>query len=327
MSEPKREDIFVTVVAPIRDDESIITKFVTEISDLLQERYANYEILLVDDGSADGTIDLIKGLLTTVPCVRVIRLSRRYDPETAIFAGLEASIGDYVTVLLPGFDPPTLVPRMIDDLVARTDIVFGDTDKGTRPGSPLSRLGRKTFYWYSKRFLHIDIPSSATYLIGLNRRAVNALTKTQGRYRHVRQLSSQVGFATKRLSYQPLPRASEKRSFFEEASRAMEIAVSYSRHPLRFVSWLGLFAGLLSLGYGGYSLYIYFFTNDAVKGWTTLSLVLTVMFFLIFVILAVLSEYVGRILEETRRQPAYYVMEELTSNETIADTKRRNVAR
>jgi polyisoprenyl-phosphate glycosyltransferase len=326
MSRRKREDIFVSVVAPVTDDESLAGKFAVDVSDLLKDRYANYELILVDNGSTDGTIDQIKELLDHVSCIRVIRLSRNYDLETAIFAGLEASIGDYVTVLLPGVDPPALIPMLIDHLIEGTDIVIGNAAEGTRIDSLLSRPGRRAFYWYSKRFLRIDIPSTATYLIGLNRRAVNALVKTQGRYRHVRQLSQQVGFATARLNYEPYPKASKKRGFFSEVNRAMEIAVSYSRHPLRLVSWLGLVAGFLNLGYGVYALYIYFFTDDAVKGWTTLSLVLTVMFFLIFVILVVLSEYVGRILEETRQQPAYYVMEELTSRETIADIDRRNVS-
>jgi hypothetical protein len=112
---------------------------------------------------------------------------------------------------------------------------------------------------------------------------------------------------------------------FREIAEGVELLMTFSIHPLRWVSLLGLMAGFVNLLYLGYVVAVYFLKKDVAEGWTTLSFQQGVMFFLIFVILTLLTEYVGRILDQSRDQPLYFVSEEQNSSVLISDTTRRNI--
>src|SRR5438105_2405397 len=107
----------------------------------------------------------------------------------------------------------------------------------------------------------------------------------------------------------------------------MGIIVTNSTHPLRFVSWLGLFGGTLNVLYVGYVAAIYLFKKDVAAGWTTLSLQTAGMFFFVFLILVILSEYIGRILEESKERPLYYVLEERNSSVLLVAVRAEEVKR
>jgi glycosyltransferase involved in cell wall biosynthesis len=322
----KKQDMFVSAVAPVLGGSETMTSFVLETAELLQSTYSNYELVLVDSASDEATIEKLMSLLKELACVRVIRLSQTANREIMIFAGLEAAIGDYVVVLMPPTDPPRVVADLVNIMASDHDIVFGLSEIPIRR-SIVSQLGARLFYWYGRKYLGLNIPPSSTYLVGLNRRSINALTRIKGRYRHVRHLTRQVGFKSAIYHYTPSAaiEAAKERSFVESIRLAKEIVVSYSHHPLRVVSWLGLLASGCNLIYALYAISVYLFDRRVSEGWTTLSLELAVMFFLLFIILSVICEYIGRILEETRVQPAYHIMEELNSTVLVADETRRNV--
>ena len=318
-------DCFTSIVVPVTNNAEKITDFIKELSSVLQETYTNYEIILIDNGSIDDTVTIIQPLLIEYPCIRLIRLSRTYDREIAIFAGLEVSIGDYVITVIPTSDPISAIPEIVDHLRKGKDIIYGITTK-PRHLPLFSRLGLNLFRKYSRKILGATMPANSTYLIGLNRRAVNAITRIRSHSRHIRILINQVGFDNKAFPYTPLKSDPYlERTLGNSISMAIDISVNYSRHPLRFVSYLGIIASLVNLLYGVYVVFIYLFDKQVVQGWTTLSLQTSTMFFLVFLILTVLSEYIGRILEETKEQPSYHVMEELTSTVALASSSRRNI--
>lgn len=321
----KKLDIFVTVVSPIVGSPEAVKQFVHDTAALLREKYTNYELVLVDGGAEAESIDLLVDLIKHIACIRVIRLSATTNREIMIFAGLEAAIGDYVVVLTPDNDPPTAIVDVVDLMQSGFDIVYGLSDTPV-PRSLLGQLGSRIFYWYGRKFIGLDIPLNATYLVGQNRRSINALTRIKGRYRHIRHLTRQVGFKTSAYHYTPVAHSPRhERGLLESFRLANEIIVSYSHHPLQLVSRLGLVASGANLLYAVYAISVYFLDKRVMEGWTTLSLELAVMFFLLFIILSVICEYIGRILEETRAQPAYHIMEELSSNVLVADETRLNV--
>jgi glycosyltransferase involved in cell wall biosynthesis len=327
---PKKQqrDCFVSVVATIENVRDVDTSFFSEAITLLKDNYTNYELIIVANGVPDEPLESLASLLKTYPCIRVIRLARNYNQETATFAGLEAAIGDYTIVASPGSDMPSVIVPLVDRLVERNDIVFG-VSKTTLPHPLLAKLGRRWFFWYSDRYLRIEIPHNATHLMGLNRRAINALTQIKGRHRHVRHISAQVGFKTSTFEYQPLfqDRASQ-RGLLSSMNLAMEIAVSYSHHPLRLVSKLSLLISGANLLIALYTILTYLFKpGRVVEGWTTLSLEISIMFFFVFLVMAVIAEYIGQMREELRGQPPYHIMEELTSNVLIADATKRNISK
>lgn len=319
-----RVDVFVSVVAVLDSRLSDVAAFLVPLHGLVASAYTNYEIVLVDNGVTAAQSVVLRGILGELACVRVLRLSKRYSADTAVFAGLEAAIGDHVVVLTPEFDPIESVPRLVELTMAGNDIVQG-ISLVPLGGSWLDRLGRSAFYRYNRRFLGVDIPRTATYLTGLTRRAVNSMTNTDRSYRYLRHLMRHVGYQLVEYRYTPLRADSRRRTPRDGLVQAIEMVSSYSTHPLRVVTVVGVVAGLFNLVYAVYVVGVNLVRHDVAAGWTTTSLQQSLMFFLISIILAVQSEYIGRILNETRREPVYVVMEEWSSESLIADAERRNV--
>lgn len=317
-------DTFVSVVLAVHDRAEVIGPVVESISALLRERYANYEVVIVDDGSRDGTAAVLKGLLARIDCLRVLRLSRHFGRESALLAGLESSIGDYVVILSPGGDPPGLIPELVDQCRAGAGVVVGKPE--TTPARPwYGRLLSALFHAYARRVLRVELAEGGRTLFCLSRAALNAVLAVKSRVWHLRFLAGVVGFEGATLDYRPSPDSQERPGFAEELAEGLGIILSNSKHPLRFVSLLGLAASGLNLLYMCYVVVIYLIKPDVAAGWTTLSMQSSVMFFLVFVILTVLSEYVALVLEESQTRPAYFVAAELNSNVVLNEPGRRNI--
>lgn len=324
----KKQDCFVSAAATIETVDESVKHFCARTVTLLQKHYTNFELIIIANGVADDALEDLTSLLRKYPCIRIIRLSRNYNQEVATFAALESAIGDYNVVISPANDPPSVIASLVSKLIEGNDIVFG-VSKTPLPHPLITKLGRKWFFWYSDRFLEIDIPSNATHLMGINRRAINALTQIKGKHRHVRHISAQVGFRTTNFLYSPTFDGNLiKRGLLSSLNLALEIAVSYSRHPLRLVAKACLLVSGINLIIATYTILTYLLRGGNVaEGWTTLSLEISVMFFFVFLMLSVIAEYVGQIRDELRGQPPYHIMEELTSNVLIADATKRNVTK
>src|SRR5437016_12787264 len=159
---PAKIDVFVTVVAPLRNDAAIVQQFVREAVSVLDRTYTYYELLLIDDGSSDETVIRVQELLDAVSCIRLIRLSRQFGDEIAIYAGLENAIGDFVVSLMPATDPPELIPDFVDRARRIGGVVIGV--RNTARAEPLgSRIGAKLFYAICNHFLALDVPEESTH--------------------------------------------------------------------------------------------------------------------------------------------------------------------
>lgn len=319
-------DTFVTAVFISDGNSKNVAKKTKDIAALLKEKYANYEVIVIDNGINFREVEKLTIILKEVACIRFIRLSKIGETDTAVFAGVEAAIGDYVCVLYNN-DPYKSIPDIIKRLGSGNDIVFG-LATNLRRQNAFEDMGAKFFYWYNRRFLKIDIPHGATYFIGMNRTVVNALTRS-GRYsKHIRYLTKQIGFKSENYKYE-LPKGKEVYRTSKKALvlRAINLMSSYSSHPLRALTYFGICAGILNLIYAVYVLIVNLSSDDIAKGWTTLSLQSSAMFFLVFIILAMLSEYIGQILEEARDESPYHIKQELSSTVSIADETRRNVTK
>jgi glycosyltransferase involved in cell wall biosynthesis len=319
-------DLFVSVVAPLHNDADIIVGYVDDTMRMLAEHYENYELVLVDDGSRDGTVERATDLLQRYSCVRLIRLSRRFGQEIAISAGLDSVIGDFVVVMLPDSDPPDQVPAMIERSRQGTGIVFGI--RRTRAGEPIwLRAGASLFYTVCNRWLDLNLPRNSTHFRVLSRQALNAVIRTQDRTRYLRTLSAFVGYGNQGFEYEPVQRRTPARtkSVVESIDLAISIVVSNSTRPLRLITWLALLISAFHLLYMFYIVGIYLFKPGFAEGWVTLSMQSAVAFFFLFLTLTFLSEYLGRLLGEVKDGPLYYVLEERNSSILIADEQRRNV--
>jgi glycosyltransferase involved in cell wall biosynthesis len=321
-----KADVFVSVVAVLRSYARFLPAFVAETYRTLDERYTNFELVLVDNGSRDETPAVVRDLLKAHKCVRYLRLSRRMKPETAVMAGLDAAIGDFVVTLHPEFDPPGEIPALVEKCRAGADVVFGVAPFPTPPGS-LYRALRWGFYRASRTLLGLDPVRVNSGFRCLSRTAVNALTRVRQRKRFFGLLASEIGFTTATHPYRFIARAGKapRVNLRRSARNAASMAVNHSVAPLRLVSVLGLTGSFLSLVYSLYVVGVYLSRPDVMPGWTTLSLQVSGLFFLVFVMLTMIGEHLGRLLDEAVDRPLYHVREEQASAVMLSDLARRNV--
>lgn len=325
MNAPRR-DAFVSVVAPVRNETGYVVAFVREIHAVLAGHFSNYEVIVVDDGSTDGTSAVLLPVLKELDGIRLLRLSRSFGREAAVLAGLDSSIGDYIVVMLAESDPVALVPDMVERCRRGSGVVVG-VERQPPIRSAMARLASGFFHWYCRRHLGLELHPGSRLFRVFSRSALNAILQIKDRVRNLRHLSGMVGFDADSFPYDPIWRRGlpVRRRLAEDLSEGINVILANSRHPLRAVTALGLAASLLNLAYMVYILVIFFSKTNVAPGWTTLSLQQGVMFFLIFVILTVLSEYVGLVLWETRERPVYFVVREEQSNLSLKAAERRNV--
>jgi glycosyltransferase involved in cell wall biosynthesis len=318
-------DAIVTVIAYLCDDAGILAGFVANTAGVLAQAFANFELILIDDHSTDETPHIVEEILHRHAGVRYVRLARRSGEEVAATAGLEAAVGDHVVVMRARFDPPEEIPAMVRSAALHGGTVLGTTTVGPRRGL-LFRLLRGLFYRAVNVLLRTRMPPDSTGFCALTRAAVNTISRTRSKRRHLRMLACTIGYPVTCHRYRPRPGAASRdsRSLREAIREATSLLVANSKTPLRLVGSLGILAGSCNLLYVLYVVGIYLFKKEVAPGWATLSLQIAAMFFFVFLILTSLAEYVAQILEESQDNPLYHVEADRTSV-LSAGTGRPNV--
>ena len=319
-------DCFVSVTAPLYNDADIVESFMEDVISILRREYANYELVLVDDGSTDDTLEKASALLRTHECIRLIRLSRRFGLETAITAGLDSVIGDFVVVMLPDRDPPDMIPQLVERARKGVGVVYGV--RKNRSGEPFHlRLGSSIFYWLFNRVLRTNLPQNATDFRVYSRQSVNAIIRIKDRTRYLRTFTEYVGYGHEGFAYELIHRRKKHRvsGLGESLEMAARMIVANSVRPLRMISLLGVVLSILNLLYCGYVLLVHLLAQNVVTGWSSQSLQTSIMFLFVFLTGSVLCEYIGWLTEEVKDRPPYYVLEERNSSVLIADETRKNV--
>ena len=319
-------NLVISVVAPLCNSAAILKPFIEEVTQALEPHYAFFEIILVDDCSSDGTPAVVQALLSQFQRVRFLRLSRRSGSEVAISAGLDSAIGDYTVIMRPESDPCDMIPDLIST-ARRTGCILTGVAPGLRQRNPLVRGVASAFRSYCKNHLGIELRQDSTDFRVLSRQVVNAITQIKDRRRYLRLFTVTVGYEIQYFDYQPTTRSDKKdrATFMDEVNQAIDIVVTSSPNPLRLVSRLGMFASALNGLYMAYIAAIYLFKKDVAAGWTTTSLENSVMFFFLFLILAVLCEYVGRLLEEAQDRPLYFIAQEKNSSVLLEHQVKKNI--
>jgi glycosyltransferase involved in cell wall biosynthesis len=301
----------ISIVAPLEGDTaSTVVAFVEETVAVLRQLVTHYEIILVDDGVSPETVASVRSLLERYDFVRFLRLSRHFGEETAIAAGLDVAIGDYVIVMLPNMDPPSLIPEFFERVRAEADIVYGV--RLHRKSEPLwYRAGAKLFYWYINSVVKAGVPKDSTQFRCMSRQVVNAITQIRDPDQYLRLLTSYIGFRKEALPYAPINRtgAPTVRPKGEAVNLARALVMDHTTHPLRTVLWTGVVIAVF---------------NAIVVAAQSGQLHEPVAFLVLSIMLAFIGEYVGGLSRRMRDRPAYYVREEHTSSVLLRE-ERRNV--
>jgi len=321
-----KNDVFVSLVAPLFNAASFVAAFIEEAQALLAENFTNYEIVLVDDASTDDTRRRIEELLGRYPCMRLLPLSRRMGEEVAIAAGLESAIGDFVVTIDANLDPLGLLPAMVSAAQDGRDLVLGVVPEGCEE-SPVFGLARRGYRLLCRWLLQYQPPPGLTAYRVLSRRAVNAVTRFRRRRRYFPAIVAEIGFPYLPYDYQrQQPRSGvEPRRLLRSIHEGASVLLHHSTVPIRGVAVLGLFGSLLSMLAAIYVVLVNIFKNTVAPGWTTLSLQMSGLFFLVFLMLAMIAEYIARMIDETDDRPLYHPLDEKNSSVMLAQPGRTNV--
>ncbi|WFU84471.1 hypothetical protein QA645_17565 [Bradyrhizobium sp. CIAT3101] len=313
-----KSDAFVSVIIIVERPDDSLRSGVAAVWDELNTRYSDYELILIVQGPARRLVDArLADILATTPGLRLIQLAYAVDYEVACSAGIDNAIGDFVVI----FDPIVDRLKSISDGVVAcqkgTDIIIG---VNSRPLPPLYGLTRSLA---SRLLAAIDyqIPANATGFRCVSRRAINAVIET-GRFHHqFAQRLQKTGYSSEALVYETKVDVHRQRSLFRAARRFLRLLVFNSSRPLRWMSGVGLLGSFLGFSFAVYVLLVRLLKRGVVEGWTTTVLFLSVQFMLLFVILAFISEYLSRLLEEQRGTSDYAVIYEKHSPVGLGDAR------
>ena len=321
-----RYDVFVSLVVPLSNDVDILDDVLGEVERVMKEHYNNYEIIFVDDGSLDHTRSFFEERRTTVDCLRYFRLSRTFGLEVAIECGLDHAIGDVVVILRPECDPPQLIPHFVEQAQSCKGIVVGTRNLFTTR-STLYRLVYNIYYKLCQFLLERPQVYCSTHYMGLTRTVLNGILKIRDNHRYLRVLSMYAGYTITTVEYTRIQRRKidRHRNLFAVIDDVASMICSNSLRPLRQAGAVAAIASLLDLTYLGYVLLMRFFYEGVQPGWAAISFQNGVMFGLLFLIAAVLCEYMARILEEVKDRPLYFIDEERHSCVMLTDPEVRNV--
>lgn len=310
----------ISVVVPLQQDTGLVEEVVMGIDSVLKDRYRFFEIVLVDDGSTDGTVAAIQPLLKKIQRIRYMLLSKPFGRDVALTAGIESAIGDYVVTLDPRTDPFDAIPSMIDCCRKTGGIVHGMAENQLKRQFFREWCGG-LFRSYCRKHLGVDLKRGVSDFRVMSRQAVNALLQVREQSRYLRVMTLSLGYQHEFFPYQIKNRQGYRPpAWHTEVLTAVDLLVANTRHPLRIVTAVGVLGAFLNLSYACYVMMVYLLRPTVAEGWTTLSLQSSGMFFLICLILAVLSEYVGVILGEVRTRPLYFIAQELNSSVLLEDT-------
>jgi glycosyltransferase involved in cell wall biosynthesis len=321
----KSPDVLVSVVTVLHNDHDIVGSLVEELTSSIGGRYQFYEIVLVDNASSDFTVQHVEELQSSVPNIRLIRLSRRYSVEVAIAAGLDSCIGDFVAIIEADRTPVAQVMEFLQTAIGTCHMVVGRDE--TQACSGLRWQLRKFSFSIVSRILQLNLDPSLSYFRVLSRQVVNSITRIRSKKRYLAYMSVMIGFSQAVIPYKPHARRTGTKASHAVPSlwQPWDILFSNSAFPLRLAAILGLSASGLNIIYFGYIFAVTLIKRRLAEGWLTLSLTSTTMFFVMFLILAILSEYIARILEETKEQPLYFVEYESHSRVSAPSDSKLNV--
>ncbi|HEY5459024.1 MAG TPA: glycosyltransferase family 2 protein [Sphingomicrobium sp.] len=305
----------LSLVMPVKDEEVAIgpclARLIPVIEAMDDPAARSFEILFVDDGSSDSTLDVIRKANAADPRVRGLSLSRNFGKEAALTAGLDAARGLAVVPLDVDLqDPPEALPRMIAEWRNGFDVVYGVRDN--RETDSLPKRITADFYYRAHNWLSNDkIPEHAGDFRLLDRRVVDVIRQMPERNRFMKGLFAWAGFKQAAVSYHREERkvGSTKFNYWKLWTLAIDGITSASTAPLRIWSYLG---GIVALGALGYALFIIIrtlTTGIVVPGYASLMVAILFLGGLQLLSLGILGEYVGRILTETKARPLYVIRE------------------
>lgn len=303
----------VTILIPCYNEEASLPKMAEALTSLMQQQNQyQWEVLLINDGSKDHTLDYIKAINSRDSRFGYISLSRNFGKEAAMLAGFDRASGDCVVIMDADLQhPPTTIPEMLKEWEAGYEDVYARrTDRGKEPW--LRRKLTLLYYWILQKISRVDVLQNVGDFRLLDRKCIEALRELRETQRYTKGMYCWIGFKKKEIDFVQGDRLSGKSSFnFWQLLRlSLEGITSFTTLPLRIATVLGLLCSLCAFCYMVYILVCTMLYGDPVAGYPTLMVIILFLGGAQLLSLGIIGEYLGRIFHESKHRPVYIVSEE-----------------
>lgn len=299
----------ISIVAPAYNEQEVLREFHTRLSAVLDTLPDATEILYVNDGSHDGTLNIIESLYQEDSRVAMVDMSRNFGKEIALTAGLHKTAGDAVIVIDTDLqDPPELIPKLIEEWQNGYDVVYAKRSR--REGESLvKKATAHAFYRIMQRMGHVKLPEDTGDFRLLSRRAVDALNTLGEHHRFMKGLFAWIGYKQKAVLYERDPRQAgqTKWNYWRLWNFALEGITSFTIAPLKFATYLGFVTAVGAFSYGMYFLIRTLLYGNPVPGYPSLIVIILFLGGIQLMAIGILGEYIGRIFTETKRRPLYFL--------------------
>jgi glycosyltransferase involved in cell wall biosynthesis len=304
----------VSIIVPVYNEQDVISQFHERLNSIVADLAVSCEILYVNDGSTDKTLNFIMELETKAASIRILDLSRNFGKEIAMTAGFDHAEGDAVIVIDADLqDPPELIPKLVAAWREGYDVVYAK--RVSREGETfLKKATAKAFYRIIRRLGdEVSIPEDTGDFRLLSRRAVDALVQLREHHRFMKGLFSWIGFPSREVPYKRDPRAAGTTNwnYWKLWNFSIEGMTSFTTVPLKISTYIGFLTAVGAFFYGGYIVIKALILGDPVPGFPSLMAIVTFLGGIQLVTIGILGEYLGRMFNEVKQRPLYFLQRDI----------------
>ncbi len=303
---------YVDIVVPCYNEQDVLTAFYRETDKIISaiEGYS-FRYIFINDGSSDDTLIILKGMAESYGSVKYISFSRNFGKEAGIYAGLEASDGDYVIVMDADLQhPPSLIPRMIESIENGHDCcaAYRTTRKGEKK---LRSFFSRSFYKFNNRLTDVKMPYNAVDFRMMTRQMADSIVSISERQRFSKGIFSWVGFDTEWIPYENVERqlGTSKFGFKRLFKYALDGILSFSVAPLKLVAVMGFIISAAAIVYAIFILIRTLAVGVDAPGYASTIIILLFLGGIIEISIGIVGEYIARIFNEIKGRPIYITKE------------------
>jgi len=303
---------FISIVAPCYNEAGVIDVFLQEMFAVLERLGRDFEIVFVNDGSRDNTLDVLIEKSKEHNEIRVLNLSRNFGKEAALTAGIDHAQGEVVVPIDVDLqDPPELILDFVREYEAGYDVVVGKREDRTTD-TAAKRLSAEFFYKMHNKISDIQIPQNVGDYRLMSRRVVDALKQLPESQRFMKGIFAWLGFKTAIVTYKREERAAGESSFngWKLWNFALDGITSFSTAPLRVWLYVGSVLSLIAFVYGSWIILKTLMFGVDSPGYASLITIVLFLGGIQLMGIGILGEYIGRIYLESKRRPIYIVERE-----------------
>ncbi len=312
----------ISVIIPIYNEAEGISELYRRMTSVMGGIGDPYELILVNDGSRDASLERASALSAADPRVKVINFSRNFGHQAAITAGMDYSSGQAVVIIDADLqDPPELIPEMIAKWREGFDIVYA-VRTSRRGESLFKKTTAMAYYRLIRRITNVDIPLDTGDFRLMSRAAVDALARIREKHRYVRGLVSWIGFRQIGVPFVRDERfAGETKYPLKKMLKfALDGITGFSFFPLQLASYLGFVTSAIAFVGIAIVIGLRLFSNVTITGWASLMVCSLLLGGIQLITLGIIGEYLGRIYDEVKQRPLYIVRDLLNLTPSATGT-------